>query len=318
VVLLADHDPEYRASIAFHLALAGYPVVQAQSVAEVVRAGRAHRPGLMIVADEFDERDVTDLFAILAGQPSLADIPVITVSSEPGSDRLAQCLANGARDHVARAEGATALMARVDAVLRADVELDWLRRRNAELEFLGTVDPFTGLINRRHLEDELHRLAAGAARHGLPLSVVMARADVLPPPPPHAKGTRDAAILRELACLVAAARRTDDVAAVWDGRTVVVLLPVTPIDGARVFGERLRAVISAAPLRVGEELIPLTLSCAVAAVAGSAAGSAAGSVAGSAAGSAAGVEVPDAGEVFDTLERMLLAVEAGGGDALSG
>ena len=70
MVLLADHDPEFRASIAFHLALAGYPVIQAQSVSEVVRAGRTHRPGLMIVADEFDERDIVDLFAILAATTS--------------------------------------------------------------------------------------------------------------------------------------------------------------------------------------------------------------------------------------------------------
>ena len=218
---------------------------------------------------------------------------MITVSSESGGDRLAQCLANGARDHVNRVDGALALMARVDAVLRADVELDWLRRRNAELEFLGTVDPFTGLVNRRHIEEELQRLAAGAARHDLPLSVLMARADVLPPPPPRARHTRESAILRELACLVAAARRTDDVAAVWDNRTVVVLLPVTPIDGARAFGERLRAVITAAPLRVGDELIPLTLSCAVAAV-------------------------DEPAGLLDRLERTVLAVEATGGDALRG
>lgn len=293
VVLLADHDPEFRASVAFHLALAGYPVIEADSVSDVVSEARSQRPDVMVVADELDDSDVTELLALLTGQPALADIPVITVSSESGADRLALCLARGARDHVRREDGPEALLARVDAVLRTDVELEWLRRRNAELEFLGTVDPLTGLVNRRHLEDEIVRLAAGATRHSLPLSVVMARADVLPPPPPRSQHTREAAILRELACLAAAVRRADDVAGVWDSRTLVVLLPVTPIEGARAFAGRLRSVISAAPMRVADELIPLTLSCAVAAV-----------------------EEP-AG-VLDALERTILAIEAVGGDGLGG
>jgi len=293
IVLLADHDPDFRATMTFHLALAGYPVIEAESVADVVAEARSHRPDVMIVADELDNSDVAELLAILADQPTLAAIPVITVSSDPGSERLATCLAQGARDHVRREDGAVALMARVEAVLRADLELEWLRRRNAELEFLGTVDPFTGLINRRHLEDELERLAAGAVRHNLPLSVVMARADLLPPPPVHARNTREDAILRELACLVAAARRTDDVAGVWDPRTVVVLLPVTPLEGARVFAERLRKVISVAPVRAADELIPLTLSCAVTAVA-------------------------EPAGLLDGLERTIRAIEAAGGDGLSG
>jgi two-component system cell cycle response regulator len=293
VVLLADHDPEFRASIAFHLALAGYPVIEVDSVSRVMRQAQTHRPDVMIVADEFDNRSVDDLLAELVRRPELADIPVITVSSEPGSDRLALCLAQGARDHVRREDGAGTLMARIDAVLRADEELDWLRRRNAELEFLGTVDPFTGLINRRHLEDELIRLAAGAARHDLDFSVVMARADALPARSHRAREARDAAILRELACLVAAARRTDDVAAVWDERTIVILLPMTPIDGARIFADRLRGVIGAAPVRAVDELIPLTLSCAVA-------------------------TVGDPIGLLDELERTVGAIEAAGGDAVGG
>jgi len=194
---------------------------------------------------------------------------------------------------VRREDGAGTLMARVDAVLRADEELDWLRRRNAELEFLGTVDPFTGLINRRHLEDELIRLAAGAARHDLDFSVVMARADALPAPAHRAREARDAAILRELACLVAATRRTDDVAAVWDERTIVILLPMTPIDGARIFADRLRGVIGAAPVPAADELIPLTLSCAVA-------------------------TVGDPIGLLDELERTVGAIEAAGGNAVGG
>jgi two-component system cell cycle response regulator len=293
VVLLADERADFRATIAFHLAMAGYPVVEAGSVAGAVSRSRSVRPDLVVVSDSLGSHDIAHLLATIAEQPELADVPVITLSSESGSDRLVECLSNGARDHVRRQDGAEELLARIDAVLRADDELERLRRRNAELEFLGTVDPLTGMSNRRHLEEELDRLAAGAARHGLPLSVVMVRVDDLPGERAPTS-ERWAAIQRELAYLVAAVRRTDDHAGVWDARSFVVLLPVTSIDGARAFAGRLRGVVSAAPLRCDDDLVPVTLSCAVA-------------------------EVDDEPtSTFVRLELEILAQQAAGGDGVRG
>lgn len=294
VVLLADEREDFRATIAFHLAMAGYPVVEAGSVAGVVSRSRTVRPDLLVLSDSLGSHDVAQILATLAEQPDLADVPVITLSAEVGSDRLVECLSHGARDHVRRQDGAEELLARIDAVLRADEELERLRRRNAELEFLGTVDPLTGMSNRRHLEDELDRLAAGAARHGLPLSVVMVRADDLPgetDPTP----ARWAAVQRELAYLVAAVRRTDDFAGVWDDRTFVVLLPVTGIEGGRAFARRLRGVVNAAPLRCeDDELVTVTLSCSC-------------------------VEVDDEpSSVFRRLELGVLSQQDAGGDGVWG
>jgi diguanylate cyclase (GGDEF)-like protein len=265
LVLLADDHEDFRTSIAFHLALAGYPVIEASTVADAVARSDAIHPDLVVVSDELGHQDVADILGALAEAPMLADVPVITLSSDGGSDRLAQCLSHGARDHVRRDEGALALLARIDAVLRTDDELERLRRRNAELEFLGAVDPTTGLANRRMLEEELDRMAAGAARHGLALSAVMARIDPLPPHGgPLARARRTEAVLREAAYLVASVRRTDDYAGVWDSRTFLLLLPVTPLDGARIFAERLRRVVDVAPLRCGDELVSATLTCACA------------------------------------------------------
>lgn len=293
VVLLADEHADFRATIAFHLALAGYPVVETGSVAEALSRSRNLRPDVVVVSDSLGAQDVGQILATIAGQPDLADVPVITVSSEPGTERLVECLSHGARDHVRRQDGAEELLARIDAVLRADEELERLRRRNAELEFLGTLDPLTGMSNRRHLEEELERLAAGAARHGLPLSVVMARADDLPAGAGQDEDPWDE-VQRELAYLVAAVRRTDDFAGVWDSRTFVVLLPMTALEGARSFAGRLRSVVGAAPLRCDDELLPVTLSFACA-------------------------EVDDEpSSVFERVEEAVRSVQAAGGDAIAG
>jgi len=264
LVLLADDHDEFRATVAFHLAMAGYPVVEATSVAALVVRARQVEPDVVVVSDELGNGDLAGLMAILTEAHGMSGVPVITVSSQPGTDRLVECLSLGARDHVRRNDGAEELVARVDAVLRSVEEIEALRRRNAQLEFLGTVDPLTGMASRRHLEDELDRLAAAATRHGLPLSVVLARIDDLPAGPQALRHQRREAVVREIAYLLAAVQRTEDISGTWDDRTFVVILPVTPLDGARAFAERLRAVIRAAPVRSGDELVPVTVSAACA------------------------------------------------------
>jgi diguanylate cyclase (GGDEF)-like protein len=114
-----------------------------------------------------------------------------------------------------------------------------LRRRQAELEILSSTDALTGLANRgtffRRLDDEL----ANARRHGYAVSVVMIDAD-------HFKNINDThghvvgdRVLRELAALVSAALREGDVAARYGGEELAVLLPHTPLEGARVVAQRL-------------------------------------------------------------------------------
>ena len=293
-MLIADARVDVRETIAFHLAMAGYPVVQAGSVDDVVEELHRAHPDVVVVSDALDARPVADLLALITIESEGVDVPVITLSDDPGSRRLVECLAEGARDHVRRAAGAEELIARVGAVIRTDDQLERLRQRNAELEFLGAVDPLTGMANQRGLEEELERLAAGAARHHVAASVVMARA-TLPSADgsPRARAGREDALRRELAYLVAAVRRTDDFAGVWDRRTFVVLLPLTPLHGARSFADRLRSVVSAAPLRHGEALVPVTLSCSYA-------------------------EVTTSGlELLPALEATAGAIEAAGGDGVA-
>jgi len=245
----------------------------------------------VVVADDLGGAAVEELLVTITEQPELDGVPVITLSEDPTSGRLAACLALGARDHVRRQAGAEELIARIDAVLRVDDELERLRQRNAELEFLAGIDPLTGMANRRGIEEELDRLVAGAIRHHLPLSAVMARVDGFDVAT-TTRRQRDA-VLREVGYLVASARRTDDFAAVWDRRTFALLLPMTPLAGANAFAGRLHAVVGAAPVRYEHGAVPVTLSCAYAQVG------------------------PDAETVLPALETAVSLVQAAGGDAVT-
>lgn len=291
LVMLADDQADYRSTIAFHLAMAGYPVLEAGSVSAVVARAKTVRPDVVVVSDELGGGDVSRLFMSLRDEAALGDVPVITVSSDMGPGRLVECLAVGARDHVRRQDGADELVARVDAVLRADDELERLRRRNAELEFLGTTDPTTGLGNRRRIEDEYERLSAGASRHGVPLSVAMLRVDDLEGTADTVRARRDA-VVRELGFLIAAVRRADDFAGMWDESTFVLLLAMTRLDGALTFVRRLQSVVKAAPVHDGEDRIAVTLSASCAEASG------------------------EVGGLLCRMEEAIVAVRSDGGDRI--
>ncbi|GAC1531488.1 MAG: hypothetical protein NVS3B12_07590 [Acidimicrobiales bacterium] len=261
VVMLADRPSEYRASVAFHLAMAGYPVLETGSIGEAVAQSRRLRPDVMIISDRLATDDIGVSLELLKGDFGLKGVPIITLSEASGPGRLVECLRAGASDHVRQQDGTDELIARVDSVLRVGEELDRLRRRNAELEFLDSVDLATGMTTRLQFQDELDRLSAGAMRHHLPLSVAMVRVDrwnAAGDGAPAANG-RDP-VIEEVGFLLAAVRRTDDIAGIWDRHTFVVILPVTALEGTRAFVERLRAVVAAAPIRVGDEMVTVTLS----------------------------------------------------------
>ena len=293
VVMLADEHADFRQTVAFHLAMAGYPVLEASSVSAVVTQSRDLRPDVVVLSDDLAEGDVGALLRSLRREADLRDVPVITLSSEPGTARLVECLASGARDHVRRRDGAHELVARVDAVIRADDELERLRRRNAELEFLGTTDVVTGLSNRRQIEEQYDRLRATASRHAVPVSAAMVRVDALGEPISRDEGRRRDAVIRELGYLIAAVRRADDFVGMWDSATFVLLLPMTPLEGVITFVSRLQAVVTAAPVQHGSELVPVTLSASCAQVRDHAAG------------------------ILERLERAVEAVQADGGASIS-
>jgi diguanylate cyclase (GGDEF)-like protein len=291
--MLADDHVDFRQTVAFHLAMAGYPVLEASSVSAIVAQARDLRPDLVVLSDDLAEGDVGGLLQSLRRDADLRGVPVITLSSEPGTARLVECLASGARDHVRRQDGADELVARVDAVIRADDELERLRRRNAELEFLGTTDVVTGLSNRRQIEEEHDRLRASASRHALPLSVAMVRVDAFGEPHSRADAKRRDSVIRELGYLIAAVRRADDFVGVWDPATFVLLLPMTPLEGVLAFVTRLQSVVTAAPVQHGSELVPVTLSASCAQVRDGAAG------------------------ILHRLERAVETVQAHGGASIS-
>jgi two-component system, cell cycle response regulator len=146
-------------------------------------------------------------------------------------------------------------------------ELDLLRdvtdevaheRRQAKL---ARVDQLTGLHNRHAAAELFERELSRARRSREPLSLVLADID-------HFKRVNDAhghhvgdEVLRAVSRALGECCRRADMAIRWGGEELLVLMPGTPLAGALLVADRMRATVHALSVA---DLPQVTISCGVA------------------------------------------------------
>ena len=259
VVVVADADAPRRVRAAASLRGAGYRVVEVDGPGRAAEACRITKAEIVVLDADGDDGEGLSALRALRFDRQLRRLPVVTVSADPSVDRVVASLERGARDHVRGPFSEAELVARVDAVLRIADENERLRRRNEELEYLGSTDEVTGLANRRQIEDEVDRLAAAAARHRQPLAAVLFAVDGWKEIEALGLETADA-VLQEVAVLISTIRRTCDLAGRYADNQFLVLLPMTDRAGADIFARRVRAVVTAAPIPTDSGRLDVTLS----------------------------------------------------------
>lgn len=129
------------------------------------------------------------------------------------------------------------------------------------LHLQAATDGLTGLYNRRHFEELLRVEMAKAERHGdkYPLTLLMLDVD-------HFKSINDTyghavgdQVLMGVAEVIRALGRTSDAACRWGGEEFAILLPLTPMEGALIFSDRLRKTIEMRQFFPGQTN-PVTIS----------------------------------------------------------
>ena len=128
------------------------------------------------------------------------------------------------------------------------------------LRALETRDPLTGVANRRHFLEAAASEHGRWRRYGAPLSLLMAEVDGLGA---LLAGKDLSGADAALTCTAAICRkmvREVDLVARLEGPTIVVLLPSTPLNGARVIGERIRVAVANAGSNGRDAQAPSTIS----------------------------------------------------------
>jgi diguanylate cyclase (GGDEF)-like protein len=188
---------------------------------------------------------------VIPGEPT--SFPIRTGNEELGEIRVY----SGARPLAAGDATTIALLAReIGTVAKAQFLME-------HTKLLALTDALTTLYNRRHTNTTLELEVARTNRYGTPLSLVMCDVD-------HFKSINDRfghnvgdEVIRRVANVFPVNIRRIDVAGRWGGEEFVILLPNTPLPGATLVGERLRAAIEGlGPIAGGPERVTVSVGVA--------------------------------------------------------
>ncbi len=195
------------------------------------------------------------------------NVAVLLIAEPDDRTRVLRGLDIGASDFVLRPVDRNELVARVRTQVKRKRFGEKLRESvQASLE-LAVTDSLTGLHNRRYLDSHIAALFDEALVRGRQMSILLLDID-------RFKSINDTyghdagdEVLREFASRVRANTRGIDVVARYGGEEVVVLVPDTPLEGARTVAERIREQVESTPFPIhqGSRRVAVTVSIGVAA-----------------------------------------------------
>src|SRR6202790_198210 len=137
---------------------------------DALRLAHDSAPDLILLDAEMPGMSGFELLKKLKAQSSLADVPVIFITSHNEAGFEVSALDMGAADFIAKPLRASRVLARVRAQLRVKHMADELRRT-------ATTDALTGVAHRRQFDDLLEREWLRARRSGEPVSLLMIDVD---------------------------------------------------------------------------------------------------------------------------------------------
>jgi diguanylate cyclase (GGDEF)-like protein len=127
-------------------------------------------------------------------------------------------------------------------IISSGIDITDRKALERELIRAASTDKLTTLINRQELDEVISRERERAIRYNRPLSLIMFDID-------HFKRINDThghligdSVLKELASVAQANLRTNESLGRWGGEEFMIVLPETPIEGARLAAEKLRCI----------------------------------------------------------------------------
>ena len=135
-----------------------------------------------------------------------------------------------------------------------------LSEANARLARAASVDPLTGLLNRRGFLERATAEIQRVGRSGRSFIVVLADIDNFKRfNDRHGHACGDHVLRRSAATLQEGVRDVDQVAR-WGGEEFILLLPETTLEGGAILTEKLRATIAGRQLQYADKRLTITMT----------------------------------------------------------
>lgn len=217
------------------------------------------------------EMDGIEVCNIIKSNPMYQDIPIIFITADDSAESFATAFKTGAIDYIKKPFQKAELLLRVENQLKLNKAYAGLRKSNDELleayallERLVTVDPLTGLENRRSLVDFGEVQLRLAQRYHSFFSIMMIDLDYFKKINAiygHPLGDE---VLKNIAKILKDSLRNVDHLGRFGGDEFVVILPNTNLENTVIVAERVRGEIANFKHNIEEHIIQTTVSIGIA------------------------------------------------------
>ncbi|MFD1795465.1 diguanylate cyclase [Paracoccus aurantiacus] len=213
-----------------------YEVLFARSGEQAIELARRSRPDLILLDVVMPGMNGYDTCRRFKQDPATADVPIIFTTGLDGVESEVEGLSLGAVDYLTKPIRPASLQRRIDNHLG-------LKQLRDRLASLATLDPLTGLGNRRMLDaafgTDSRRLSE--AERDEWRSIILVDIDYFKGfNDLYGHGDGDICIRRVAECLIAGTRRDRDICVRYGGEEFACILHATSLPGAIHIAEKMR------------------------------------------------------------------------------
>lgn len=208
--------------------------------------------------------DGMTLVRFYRNNPDTKNIPIIVLSSKEDPKIKSEAFTNGATDYLVKLPDKIELIARIRAHSKsylAQIERDaafyamremqkQLEDTNLELKRLSSQDGLTGIANRRTYDETLDKSWRHAIREKEIISLIMVDIDFFKPyNDTYGHQGGDDCLRKVAQAIQAAVHRPLDLVARYGGEEFALVLPDTPVEGARAIAEKMMSNVAKLKLK---------------------------------------------------------------------
>jgi two-component system, cell cycle response regulator len=257
-LIMAD-IPEEMAVVRAALQADGLKITAVTTIEEAQRLLSKGDFDLALLALPPDATEVLRLASRLRAQNNTRDLPLLLLADTAQKTQVLRGFDLGANDHAFRPLDPNEVRARARNQIRRKRYQERLRAELDRSLEMAVTDQLTGLRNRRYVRRHLDGLLRTEEAAVLLVDIDKFKSinDT------HGHNIGDAA-LRDVAERLRVQLRAADVVARYGGEEFLAVLTGAPSAYALIVADRLREAIAAEPVRVGELVVPITISIGVA------------------------------------------------------